>query len=280
MLDGPVATEAGRVGTGGRRGMRVRVGAVVELGTEGGTIETAVETEAGVVGVITVVDVGGRGRGRRPGGGWSLLKRLEVELLELLLLMLLEPLFGRVQLAGHGREFARVVEDLAGDALRRDAQYFAVKFGRERRTGTDAVFYCSCGNWSCTATGDDSATTAGSSSAKSIPAVFTTAFALALASRRAQKCRHSDCGKRTSASSSSSSGGCHGRGGNTGSGLARGGDTSKWRSCAFQQHDFGAATLRCSNSFVWPTAINKLFLDTILLLLLHLDSLNGTLLFT
>lgn len=53
---------------------------------------------------------------------------LQVELLKLLslllLLLLLEPLFGGGQLAGDRRELARVVmvvQDLARDALRRDA---------------------------------------------------------------------------------------------------------------------------------------------------------------
>lgn len=118
MLDWPVAGAKSR---SGRRGM---VSAVVELSRTtsegGGTVETAVKAETGVVGVITVVDVGRRSRSLLPQG-------LEVELLQLLLLLLLlllEPLFGCGQFAGHRSELARmvmVVQNLARDAFRRDA---------------------------------------------------------------------------------------------------------------------------------------------------------------
>lgn len=87
------------------------------------TVETAVEAETGVVGVITVVDVGRRGCRRR-----SLLQGLQTKLVQLLLLLLLllllEALFGGGQFAGHRGELARMVvmvQDLARDALRRDA---------------------------------------------------------------------------------------------------------------------------------------------------------------
>lgn len=46
------------------------------------TVETAVEAETGVVGVITVIDVGRRGCRRR-----SLLQGLQTKLLQLLLLL-------------------------------------------------------------------------------------------------------------------------------------------------------------------------------------------------
>lgn len=56
----------------------------VKLGTEVAAIETAVKTETGVVGVITIVDVGGR-RGALE--RWLL--EIELMLLQLLVLLLL-----------------------------------------------------------------------------------------------------------------------------------------------------------------------------------------------